>query len=180
MKTYLILITFMIGFIQIHAQQEEYKKVDSKHFKNLYQLNDSLYRSEQPGKKGFKELEAMGVKSILNFRRKKNDDRRARGTQLHLEKLPLKAGELTEVDVVAALRLIVDAEKPILIHCWHGSDRTGAIAAAYRVVLEDWEKEQAIKELRTKAFGYHEKWYPNVVELIRQLDTQKIRKELGL
>jgi hypothetical protein len=35
------------------------QKIDSNHFKRLYQINDSIYRSEQPSKKGFKELEEL-------------------------------------------------------------------------------------------------------------------------
>ena len=79
-----------------------------------------------------------------------------------------------------ALKIIQAAEKPVLLHCWHGSDRTGAISAAYRIVFEDWEKEKAIEELRKKEFGYHENWYPNVLSLLRNLDTPKLRKELKI
>ncbi|MEM6543138.1 MAG: protein tyrosine phosphatase, partial [Bacteroidota bacterium] len=65
-------------------------------------------------------------------------------------------------------------------HCWHCSDRTGAISAAYRIVFEDWEKEEAIKELRKEEFGYHENWYPNVMDLLRDLDVDALKKELDL
>ena len=68
----------------------------------------------------------------------------------------------------------------MLIHCWAGSDRTGVMTAVYRVVIEDWPKEKAIEELRYPDFGYHEKWYPNLVDLIRDLDVAKVKRELGI
>ncbi|MCW5519429.1 tyrosine-protein phosphatase [Aureitalea sp. L0-47] len=160
--------------------QQDFEKIESRNFKNLYKLNDSLFRSEQPSRKGFKELEGMGVQSIINFRRLKEDRRKARSTDLTLNWIPIRTKELTEAQLVEALRVIKDSEKPVLIHCWHGSDRTGAVAAAYRVVFQNWSKEDAIRELRYDEFGYHENWYPNIITLINSLDVPAIRKELEL
>ncbi len=156
------------------------EKVSSKRFKRLYRINDSVYRSEQPSRNGFRELEALGVKTAITFRRNKDDTKKAKGTAIALVHMPLKTAELTEAQITEALRAINEAEKPVLVHCWHGSDRTGAIMAAYRVVIENWTPEEAIKELRLPDLGYHEKWYPNVVELITTLDKEAIRKALGL
>ncbi len=166
--------------LKSNAQETEYQKIESRYFKNLYQINDSIYRSEQPSRKGFKALEEKGFKTILNVRRLWGDDKKARRTNLQLKRLPLKAGILTEDDLIKALQIIQTSEKPILIHCWHGSDRTGAIIAAYRIVFEDWAKEKAIKEFRVKAFGYHEKWYPNLIELLNNLDVKAIKEKLAI
>lgn len=162
------------------SQDSGLEKIQSSHFKRLYQLNDSVYRSEQPGKKGFKELENLGVKTSITFRRNKNDVKKAKGTGLELVHIPLKTAEITENHLVEALGAIHTAKKPVLVHCWHGSDRTGAVMAAYRVVFENWSKEDAISELRRPELGYHENWYPNVVDLISNLDEKKIARQLGL
>ena len=176
MKRFVLLfIPFVLLTLQVFSQEAALQKIDSKHFKRLHKLNDSLYRSEQPNKKGFAELEAMGIKTIINFRRKVDDAKRARGTALHLERLPLKASELNESQIIDVLRLIQTSEKPVLIHCWHGSDRTGAIAAAYRIVVEDWSKEDAISEMRLKELSHHEKRYPNVIQLLKELDVEAVR-----
>ncbi|MEM9142224.1 MAG: sulfur transferase domain-containing protein [Bacteroidota bacterium] len=159
-----------------YAQQTEAQKLPLNGFKRLYKLNDSVYRSEQPNTKDFQELEHMGLKTIINFRRNKKDDRKARKTQLVLEHFPLKTKELTEGQILTALKMIQEAQKPVLLHCWHGSDRTGAISAAYRIVFENWDNDAAIKELRKADFGYHENWYPNVIDLLRNLDVVKMKK----
>lgn len=177
---FLVLVISSFGLGHLHAQEQNFRKIESKHFKNLFQINDSLYRSEQPNRKGFKELEASGVKTIINFRRMKDDARKVKGTHLHLERIPLKAAKLKESDILEVLRLIHKAEKPVLIHCWRGSDRTGVMIAAYRVVFDNWPKEKAIEEFRYPEFGYHENWYPNLIDLIRDLDTEKMKRELGL
>lgn len=171
----------LFSLTQVQAQEQEFRKIESDHFDNLYQVSDSLYRSEQPSKKGFRELEALGIKTVINFRRRKDDTRKAKRTELQLERIPLKASELLESnDLLEALRLMHQAEKPMLIHCWQGSDRTGVLTAAYRVVVENWPKEKAIEEFRYPPFGYHEDWYPNLVGLILNLDTEQLRRELGI
>ena len=176
----LLFLSLLSSLNYLNAQQRRAEKVDQKGFKRLYKLNDSVFRSEQPSKKDFEALEDMGLKTIVNFRRNKTDDRKARKTLLKLEHLPLRTKELTQDQLLTALKLVKFAEKPVLLHCWHGSDRTGAISAAYRIVFEDWDKEDAIKELRIEELGYHENWYPNVVDLLRVLDVAKIKEELDL
>ncbi|WP_161554607.1 phosphatase domain-containing putative toxin [Sinomicrobium soli] len=160
--------------------QDFCSKVECKYLNNFYRLNDSLYRSEQPGRKGFGELDKLGVKTVLNFRRLWKDDRKARDTGMDLVWMPLRAGKLTEAQILEALKAIKGAEKPVLIHCWHGSDRTGAISAAYRIVFEGWSKERAIEELCMEALGYHEDRYPNVIELIEDLDVKTFRETLDI
>ena len=163
-----------------YAQSVDYEVVNSRYFKKFYRLNDSIYRSEQPSKKGFKQVEASGIKTILNLRRLKDDSRKAKGTKLRLEHRPMRTAHLTEADIVEALSIIQESEKPVLVHCWHGSDRTGTVIAAYRMVFENWSKERAISEFRKDNFGYHERKYPNLKELLEDLDIPAIKKKLDL
>lgn len=169
---------FIFGLLNTQAQDS--LRFKSKRFHNLFALNDSVYRSEQPSKKAFKELENYGFKTIINFRRLKNDKRKAQNTNLKLVNTPMRSAELTETKIIEALKVINEAEKPVLVHCWHGSDRTGIMVAAYRIVVEKWTKEAAISEFRISDFGYHENWYPNLVDLLENLNTEEIRKELGI
>ena len=178
-KIVLLLTLIVIPLISLAAQETKAEKVNSSYFKNLYKINDSLYRSEQPSKKGFRELKASGVKTIVNLRRLKDDNRKARGTGLTLEHIRLKTAKITERDIINVLKTIKEAEKPVLVHCWHGSDRTGVTTAAYRIVFEGWPKEKAIEEFRQPEFGYHEKWYPNLLDILKNLDVENIKKELN-
>ncbi|MCB4797676.1 dual specificity protein phosphatase family protein [Neotamlana laminarinivorans] len=180
MKTSYIFLMMICCSININAQIIEATKQESKNFKRFYKVSEAIYRSEQPSKKGFKEIEALGIKTILNFRRKWSDDKKTRHTKLQLEHIKLKSKEMTEAKVVSVLKIIEKAEKPILIHCWHGSDRTGIIIAAYRIVFENWTKADAIAEFRRPEFGYHEKWYPNLIDILNDLNVDEIRSELGI
>ncbi len=145
---------------------------------NLHRVNDVLYRSAQPTPQGFTNLYAKGVRSVLNLREYHRDTRKARHTNLHLMAYPVAAGEVTEADIENCLRLIAGAPKPVLVHCWHGSDRTGIIVAAYRIIYENWSVAQAEAEFCRDEYGHHEFWYRNLVRLLRSTDWAAMKARL--
>ena len=145
---------------------------------NCYKISAELYRSAQPEPVGFAALQNAGVRSVLNLREYHSDTREARHTRLVLMGYPVAAGELTAADVENCLVLIARAPKPVLVHCWHGSDRTGTVVAAYRIVFQNWSVEEAEKEFRDERFGYHEFWYGNLLKLLRETDWSAMRERL--
>ena len=145
---------------------------------NCYRISPELYRSAQPEPVGFAALQNIGVRSVLNLREYHSDTRQARHTRLVLMAYPVAAGDLTAADVENCLALIDRAPKPVLVHCWHGSDRTGTVVAAYRIVFQNWSVEKAEAEFREERFGYHEFWYGNLLKLLRETDWDAMRKRI--
>ena len=145
---------------------------------NLHRVNTKLYRSAQPTPQGFSNLRTLGVRSVLNLREYHRDTRKARHTDLHLMAYPVAAGQVTAADVENCLKLLADAPKPALVHCWHGSDRTGIVVAAWRIVYENRSVEEAEAEFRNDRYGHHEFWYGNLVELLRSTDWDAMRERL--
>jgi Tyrosine phosphatase family len=56
--------------------------------------------------------------------------------------------------VAEVLAIIQEAPKPALISCRAGVDRTGIIAAAYRVLVDGMSRQEAIKEME----AFHSPW----------------------
>jgi len=188
-KIYLFTINLLVIFTLVSAQhiaqpkskvKQQAQKVDIQGLHNLYKVNDSVYRSEQPNEQGFLELQKLGIKTVLCLRSKHNDEEVAKGTSFVLQIIPMKSESISTQNIIDALRAIQKAKKPILVHCLHGSDRTGFIIAAYRIVIEGWTKEEAISELNYPPFAYNRIDYPNIVAVLNSLDVEAIRKELGL
>ncbi|WP_157953052.1 dual specificity protein phosphatase family protein [Limnobaculum parvum] len=153
-------------------------KVSDTTLANFYQVDKNLYRSGQPGAEQMQELERRGVKSILNLRNFHTDNREAEGTSLKLYHIPMEAGRFTEQQVIQALKQLYHAPKPVLIHCWHGSDRTGLMVAMYRMVFLNWSKQEAIEELKKPEFGYHQWAYYNIIQYLEKVDVESIRKQV--
>lgn len=147
---------------------------------NMYQVDTGVYRSEQPDDEEFMALSKFGIKEVLNLREYHSDDDEAEKTNLRLHRIKIDTGSASEQQMIQALTIIKNRKGPILVHCWHGSDRTGAVIASYRVIFNNWSKEKAIDEMRNGGFGYHAIIYPNIVNLIKNLNVKKIKAKLAL
>jgi tyrosine-protein phosphatase SIW14 len=147
---------------------------------NFYKVSEGVYRSQQPESKDFDNIVSVGIGEVLSLREYHSDNDEAEKHKMTLHRIKVDTGKMNEEQLKEALKIIIDRKSPILVHCWHGSDRTGAVIASYRVVVEGWTKEQAIDELQNGNFGYHATIYPNIVKLIKSLDVEQMRKSLGL
>jgi protein tyrosine phosphatase (PTP) superfamily phosphohydrolase (DUF442 family) len=155
------------------------QRVPSATLKNWYKVDADVYRSEQPTREGFKEIKAKGIKSVINLRFEHSDAALVEGLDLVLIEVRMTAWDFSEDDVVRALKAIESAPKPVLVHCQHGSDRTGLVVAMYRVVYLNWPKEEALAEMRRGGFGFH--WYYfSIPAFIKGVDVARIRQRLGL
>lgn len=176
------LLVFLICVLTMSAttfsQKNNIEPIENIYIENLYKINDSIYRSAQPNKKAMKYLQQIGVKTILNLRHRRNDKNETKHTQLILENVPINTWEISENNIIDALKIIKNAQKPILIHCLHGSDRTGLIIATYRIVFENYTKEQAITEMLQKQYGFHQKYFNNIIVLINKLNIQNLKTEI--
>ncbi|MBL4625605.1 MAG: dual specificity protein phosphatase family protein [Flavobacteriales bacterium] len=155
------------------------QKLELTSLENGYKVSDDLYRSEQPSLTAITELEELGIKTVINFRNLYQDKKELKGSSLKSVYIPIKTKKIGYENLIKALQEIKRAEKPVLIHCWHGSDRTGAVTAAYRMAVMNWTKEEAINEFRNGGFGYHEKWFPSILTLLESIDVDSLKKDLG-
>lgn len=147
---------------------------------NFHKINDFLYRSAQPTAIGMANLEAMGIKTVVSLRSFHSDRDELKGTGLAYEHLYVKAWHPEPKEVVSFLKIVTDTNRtPVLVHCQHGADRTGAMCALYRVAVQGWTKEEAIKEMTEGDFGFHEIW-KNLPSWITDMDIEVIRKEVGI
>ncbi len=147
---------------------------------NLHRVSEKLYRGAQPRAEGFSELEAMGVKTVVNLRLMHSDEDEMEGTKLSYEHIGAEAWDIDDDDVVRFLRIAADPGRaPVFVHCKYGADRTGAMVGVYRVVLQGWEREEAIREMTTGGFGYHSIW-DDPIEYIREMDVLRLKREAGI
>jgi len=145
---------------------------------NLHKIHDGLYRSAQPTEEGMKNLEKLGVKAVINLRVFHSDSDETEGTNLLDNELSVKAWHIEDEDVVRVLRIINKKENgPYLVHCQHGADRTGVMTAMYRIVIQGWSKDEAIREMVDGGYGFHPFW-SNIVQYVRDADVEKIKGEL--
>jgi tyrosine-protein phosphatase SIW14 len=142
---------------------------------NFYRVSDDLFRSEQPTPTDLPTLKQFGIRTIISLRHWHTDARAFERAGIGTRQYEMDAGSVSVPQLIAVLRLIHDAPKPVLVHCWHGSDRTGFVIAGYRMVFMNWTADQAIEELRLGGFGLHETWYPNIAKVLAKMDVAAVR-----
>jgi protein tyrosine/serine phosphatase len=142
---------------------------------NLHQITPTLFRSEQPTALGFKNLEKLGIRTVINLRAFNSDDDEVRGTNLRTARVKIFTWNIDDEHVVEVMRMLKDpANGPFLIHCQHGADRTGLMSAMYRILEEGWTPEEALDELTAGGYGYHSVW-KNILRYVRSADVEKLR-----
>jgi protein tyrosine phosphatase len=68
---------------------------------------------------------------------------------------------------------------PVLVHCQHGADRTGTMCALYRIAVQGWSKEEALREMQAGGFGFHGVWQ-DLVRFVDKLDIKRIQQKAGI
>jgi protein tyrosine phosphatase (PTP) superfamily phosphohydrolase (DUF442 family) len=143
-------------------------------------VTDTLYRGAQPDAEGFRQLEKLGVETVVNLRLLHPDSELVAGTRLLVVPIPAEAWEVDGDEVVEFLKVTTDpARVPVFVHCQHGADRTGTMVAAYRIVVQGWDKEEAIREMTEGGFNFH-RLFINLPRYLRGMDVAKIRREAGI
>lgn len=146
---------------------------------NLHRITPTLYRSAQPRREDVPTLQALGIKTVISFRSFNSDERALCGSGIDLVRVPIDTWSINDDEVRRALVAIRAAEKkgPVLIHCWHGADRTGVVAAVYRMALQGWSEDAARYEMFRGGFGYHTLWR-NIPSYLGRVDAPTMRAAL--
>ena len=128
---------------------------------NFQTVNSQIYRGGQPSDEGFRNLAAMGIKTVVDLR---EDDQRSHAEKklvkalgMHYVNIPMKGMKTpTSKQISNSLKVLNDDSKgPVFIHCRRGADRTGVVLACYRIEHDKWDNQKALREART--FGMS--WY---------------------
>ncbi|MDQ7780328.1 MAG: tyrosine-protein phosphatase [Planctomycetota bacterium] len=142
---------------------------------NFAKINANLYRGAQPedddDEDGYKSLADMGIKTVINLREYIGERDEVEGAGMKYVEIPLQAGVLgSEPPTDDQLKLFFDTvldpqSWPVYFHCAHGKDRTGTMAALYRIEIDGWTAKEAMEEMQY--FGYHD-IYEDLIKFVEE------------
>jgi protein tyrosine/serine phosphatase len=148
---------------QLAAQDDEnLPAASNEDLGHFFQVDEHLYRGQQPTDHGFELLKAKGVKTVVNLREKSAQIAHEKEV---VEKLGMKYVSIpinclkpvSQAPVQAWVKVFSDpANGPIFVHCQHGRDRTGAFVGVYRIQHDGWKFKQTYAEMKEK--GYRTFW----------------------
>jgi len=132
------------------------KAVYSNPIKNFHRVANTLFRSAQPTRRGMEYLKAIGVKTVINLRHWHTDTKEIGDLKLRDFHIVFATMWPEDRDVNRFLKIMRDKRNwPCLVHCLHGSDRTGTMCAISRIEVEGWSIRKALKEMRDPKYGHH-------------------------
>lgn len=149
-----------------------------------------LYRSAQPDAKGWEVIaNKYHIKTVVSLR---GDQTNEATTQpwwqeeeafcgrggIGFVNIPIGKKVSPEDTVREFLKIVTDPRnQPVLVHCEFGSARTGLAAGAYRIVVQGWTYDAALKE--AKGFRFKPDKLKEYDALLRKLGAGQGRAATG-
>lgn len=138
------------------------RHLTEKSIRNFGEVTPMLYRGGQPSHAGLETLAKMGIGIVVNTSGRPHDQEGKDVSGLGMKYVVIRWHCPFPKDEPFARFLKVVHDNPgkkIFIHCRLGDDRTGMMIAAYRMGIEGWSAEDAMKEM--KEFGFS--WSHHVI-----------------
>ena len=140
---------------------------------NAGKVNEVLYRGAQPHAESFRQLKDLGVTTIVDLRGEGHDQiawerKETEALGLRFVHIPVSGWSPPKDEQVAQFLSLFRSDVPqrVFVHCRFGDDRTGVFVATYRMALEKWPPEEAMKEMYF--FGFNGFWHPAMKAFIRE------------
>ena len=140
---------------------------------NAGKVNEVLYRGAQPHTESFQKLKGLGITTIVDLRGEGHDQiewerKEAEALGLRFVHIPVSGWSPPKDEQVAQFLSLFrgDPRQRVFVHCRFGDDRTGVFVATYRMALDKWSSDEAMKEMYF--FGFNGFWHPAMKTFIRE------------
>lgn len=164
-RSYLSVFFGVIALVlvsQISAFSQEVEKAETSNvsIKNFGQMDDRFFRGAQPKENEYKELAALGIKTVIDLQIETKDyeKRQVEALGMKYVNIPMSDKDYPETSKIDEfLKLVNNPETgKFYVHCAGGRHRTGVMGAVYRFNLYNWNYDQVYAEM--KKFDFYTRW----------------------
>lgn len=153
----LLVLAFTLSIAAVaSARAGQRDKFSTVHIKNFGQMNDRFYRGAQPTEADFKDLAALGIKTIIDLRDDPTSYEKgaAESVGMHYVNIPMSDSRYPkEEQIQQFLKLATDpATGAFYVHCAGGRHRTGVAGAVYRMTIDGWDYDRSYGEMKNYDF----------------------------
>jgi tyrosine-protein phosphatase SIW14 len=138
------------------AQAAQRNASSETNIENFGCINTKFYRGAQPKGSDYKDLAAMGVKTIIDLQQdgERNEQRMVESAGMNFYRIGLSDKSWPSPEKVEQFLKIVNdpANQPVFIHCHGGRHRAGIMTAIYRMTHDGWDADRAYGEMKQYDF----------------------------
>jgi len=100
----------------------------------------------------------LGIKSVINLRAAHSETEAVEAASMRPIEIPISMLESPDIPTIEKIINAIEnpENQPVYFHCALGEDRTGTVAAIYRMKVQGWPYDSAISEMQ--AFGFNDIW----------------------
>ena len=123
---------------------------------NFGKINNNYYRGAQPKGSDYRDLAALGVKTIIDLQKDgpSNEAGLVTGVGMKFFRIGMTTSEApTDGQIAQFFEIVTNpANQPVYVHCAGGRHRTGTMTALYRMTFDGWNAAQAYTEMKQFRF----------------------------
>jgi protein tyrosine phosphatase (PTP) superfamily phosphohydrolase (DUF442 family) len=150
----------ILALTVIASAQSDGSAASRVRIKNFGQMDERFYRGAQPDQEDFKDLAALGIKTVIDLRADpvKYEKSAVESLGMKYINIPMMGKKYPTEEAIQSFLKIVDdpATGKFYVHCAGGRHRTGAMGAVYRYTKYGWNFEQVYAEM--KKFDFYTSW----------------------
>ena len=124
--------------------------------RNFGKMDNRFYRGAQPDESDYKDLRALGVKTVIDLQDHPTsyEKRDVEALGMRYVNIPMSDSSYPKEEQIAAfLKLVNDPSTgTFFAHCAGGRHRTGVVGAVYRFNVNHWTYDQAYAEMKDYDF----------------------------
>jgi protein tyrosine/serine phosphatase len=138
------------------AQEASNQKSSTVKIKNFGQMDQRFYRGARPKPQDFKDLAALGIKTVIDLTEDPQPEERTAVESLGMKYVSIPMIEKQYPTQAATNSFLKVANDPatgkFFVHCAGGRHRTGAMGAVYRYQNYNWNFDQVYAEMKRYEF----------------------------
>jgi protein tyrosine/serine phosphatase len=156
----LAVLTATLAVTAVSFGQDKAKDSSNVKIKNFGQMDERFYRGAQPKEADYKDLAALGVKTVIDLQDNPTsyEKRDVEALGMRYVNIPMSDSDYPKAEQIAAFLKLVDdpATGKFFVHCAGGRHRTGVVGAVYRFTHNQWNFDQAYAEM--KQYDFYTRW----------------------
>lgn len=153
----LAVLTAMLGIASLSFGQEaQSKNFSNIKIKNFGQMDERFFRGAQPKESDYRDLAALGVKTVIDLRDdgQPSEKRSVEALGMRYVNIPMSDTVYPKAEQIVEFLKLTDNPDTgkFFVHCAGGRHRTGVVGAVYRFNHNHWSYDQVYAEMKTYDF----------------------------